>query len=86
MIMLIRSLIATLALTFLAPAFQQPLVANPVAVNVELAKREKYLFKIETKSGGIVGNILIEGKGLFDCISKLKKRYPGCTVLDAKKK
>jgi len=38
------------------------------------------------KSGGIVGNILIEAKDLFAAISKLKKRYPGCEILEAKEK
>lgn len=84
--MLIRLLaIAWLTLVVIVP-FSQEARSSNVIVNAEWANREKYLFKVKTKSGGIVGNILIEGKDLFHCISKLKRRYPGCTVLEAKKK
>lgn len=48
------------------------------------ANRVKYRFKIKTKTGGIVGNVLIEGSDLFNCISKLNRRYPGCEILEAK--
>lgn len=49
-------------------------------------KRAKFIFKVRTESGGIVGGILIEGKDLFDCINKLMRRYPNCQILEAKKK
>lgn len=51
-----------------------------------LAANKKFVFKVKTKNGGIVGNILLEAKDLFTAISKLKKRYPGCEVLEAKEK
>lgn len=54
------------------------------ADEVTSANRVKYRFKIKTKTGGIVGNVLIEGRDLFNCISKLNKRYPGCEILEAK--
>ncbi len=56
---------------------------EPPTVQAE-AQRVKIRFKIKTKSGGIVGNVLIEGKDLFNCISKLMARYPGCEILEAK--
>jgi len=58
------------------PGYGQPL---------ELANRVKYRFRIKTKTGGIVGNILIEGRDVFNCISKLNKRYPNNEILEAKK-
>jgi len=51
-----------------------------------LAANKKFLFKIRTKSGGIIGNILIEATDVFAAITKLKKRYPGCEVLQVKEK
>mgnify|MGYP006910673374 CR=1 FL=1 len=48
--------------------------------------RRKFVFKIRTKSGGIIGNILIEAKDMFAAIAKLKKRYPGCEILEAREK
>lgn len=48
------------------------------------AKRKKFRFKIKTKEGNIVSNILIEGKDIFDAQGKLQKRYPECKVLEAK--
>lgn len=51
-----------------------------------LAANRKLVFKIKTKSGGIIGNILIEAKDTFAAIAKLKKRYPGCEVLEVREK
>ena len=61
------------------------LMVTPSLAAVALANK-KFVFKVKTKSGGIVGNILIEAKDVFAAISKLKKRYPGCTVLEAREK
>ena len=37
------------------------------------AANRKFVFKIKTKSGGIIGNIVIEAKDMFAAIAKLKK-------------
>jgi hypothetical protein len=50
------------------------------------AATRKFVFKIKTKSGGIVGNILIEAKDQFAAVSKLKQRYPGCEIWEGKEK
>jgi len=50
------------------------------------AATRKFVFKVKTKSGGIIGNILIEAKDMFAAIAKLKKRYPGCEIVEAKEK
>lgn len=51
-----------------------------------LAANKKFIFKIRTKSGSIVGNILIEAKDQFAAVSKLMQRYPGCEILEGKEK
>jgi hypothetical protein len=50
------------------------------------AKGRKFIFKIKTKSGGIVGNILIEAKDIEAAKYKLRKRYPNCEILEAREK
>jgi len=50
------------------------------------AAMAKFLFKIKTKTGGIIGNILIEAKDQYAAIAILKKRYPDCEILEAKQK
>jgi hypothetical protein len=44
-------------------------------------KPKKFAFKIRTKDGNIVGNVLIEGHDVDAAKVKLFKRYPGCTIL-----
>jgi hypothetical protein len=62
-------------------------VIAPVGLVKEaVAANQKFVFKIKTKSGGIIGNISIEAKDIFAAISKLNKRYSGCEILEAKKK
>ena len=51
-----------------------------------VAANKKFVFKIRTKSGGIVGNILIEASDQFAAVAKLMKRYPGCEILEGKEK
>lgn len=46
------------------------------------AVRQKFVFRIRTKSGGIVGNIVIEAKDQYEAEHKLKQRYPDCEVLN----
>jgi hypothetical protein len=43
---------------------------------------QKFLFRIQTKDGGTVGNILIEAPDVEAAKVKLQKRYPGCTILN----
>ena len=50
------------------------------------ASNNKFLFKIRTKSGGIIGNILIEARDQFAAVSKLMQRYPGCEILEGREK
>lgn len=42
----------------------------------------KFLFRVKTASGGIVGNILIEAKDQYAAEIKLRQRYPGCQILN----
>jgi hypothetical protein len=44
--------------------------------------RQRFVFRIRTKSGGIVGNIVIEAKDQYEAEHKLKQRYPDCEVLN----
>ena len=46
----------------------------------------KFIFKIKTKSGGIIGNILIEAKNAEAAKHILRERYPGCEILDMEEK
>jgi hypothetical protein len=47
---------------------------------------QKFIFRIKTKNGGIVGNILIEAPDVEAAKAKLMQRYPGCTILNVKTK
>jgi len=51
-----------------------------------LAANQKFAFKIKTKDGGIVGNVLIEASDVEAAKFKLMKPYPGCTVLSVQVK
>ena len=44
--------------------------------------RHKFAFRVKTKSGGIVGNIVIEAKDQYEAENKLRQRYPGCVILN----
>ncbi len=50
------------------------------------AKDRKFVFKIKTKSGGIIGNIVIEAKNAEAAKHILRERYPGCDILDMEEK
>ena len=54
--------------------------------SIALAANRKFVFKIKTKSGGIIGNIVIEAKDMFAAVAKLKKRYPDCEILEGREK
>lgn len=66
--------------------FLLALVAIAAGTTDALAANKKFVFKIRTKSGGIVGNILIEAPDQFAAVAKLMKRYPGCEILEGKEK
>jgi hypothetical protein len=55
--------------------------ANGVSGSLIEFANHKFAFKIRTKGGGIVGNVLIEAHDEDAAKVKLMKRYPGCTVL-----
>jgi hypothetical protein len=44
------------------------------------------VFKIRTKKGSIVGNIVIEARDMEEAKYKLQKRYPGCETMEGHKK
>lgn len=50
------------------------------------AANRKFVFKIKTKAGGIVGNIVIEATDMEAAKHKLRRRYPDCEILEAKEK
>ena len=50
------------------------------------AALKKFAFKIKTKDGGIVGNVLIEASDVEAAKVKLMKRYPGCMILSVSEK
>jgi hypothetical protein len=68
--------------TFLAAIFST-LVFLPTSAH---AANRKFVFKIKTKSGSIVSNIVIEAKDMEAAKVKLRKRYPDCEILEAKEK
>ena len=51
-----------------------------------LAAHRKFVFKIKTKSGGIIGNIVIEAKDAEAAKHKLRERYPDCEILEMEEK
>ena len=48
--------------------------------------RQSFAFRVKTKSGGIVGNIVIEAKDQYEAEHKLKQRYPDCEILNCELK
>jgi hypothetical protein len=51
-----------------------------------IAMRQRFVFRIRTKSGGIVGNIVIEAKDQYEAEHKLRQRYPDCEILNCETK
>ena len=51
-----------------------------------VAASRKFVFKIKTKSGGIVGNIVIEAKDAENAKYKLRQRHPDCEIMEMKEK
>lgn len=50
------------------------------------AVNRRFVFKIKTKDGGIVANIVIEAKDIEEAKYKLRQRYPGCEILEGREK
>jgi hypothetical protein len=46
------------------------------------AHRKRFVFEIKTKSGGIVGNVVVEAKDMEEAKYKLRQRYPDCEILE----
>ncbi len=47
---------------------------------------KKFVFKIKTKGGGIVGNVVIQAKDIEEAKHKLRERYPNCEILEGREK
>lgn len=50
------------------------------------ASADVFSFCIKTKNKSIVGNVSIQAKDQYQAETKLKARYPGCTILRCKKR
>lgn len=66
--------------------FLLSLLAVAIGSTEALAANKKFVFKIRTKSGSIVGNILIEAPDQFAAVAKLMKSYPRCEILEGREK
>ena len=53
-------------------------------VQPALAAPKRFVFKIRTTEGKTITGIFVEAKDMETAKEKLKKRYPGCTILEAK--
>lgn len=61
-------------------------LALVVLPEIAQAANTKFVFKIKTKDGSIIGNIVIEAKDIEAAKHKLRERYPDCEVLEAKER
>lgn len=52
---------------------------------MQLSSTAKYGFRIRTRSGAVVDNLLIFGKDEPDAERKLRQIYLGCEILEAKR-
>ncbi len=52
---------------------------------MQLSPTPKYGFRIRTRSGSVVDNLLIFGKDEPDAERKLRQIYLGCVILEAKR-
>lgn len=62
------------------------MLALAVLPGIAQAADRKFVFKIKTKGGSIIGNIVIEAKDIEAAKYKLRQRYPDCEILEAKEK
>lgn len=61
-------------------------LASAIATDALAATNKRFVFKIKTKSGGIVGNIVIDAKDIEAAKAKLRKRYPDCEILEGRER
>ena len=61
-------------------------ILSSTSISLGASKLNKYIFRVKTKSGGIVGGILIEAKDVEAAKVKLMKRYPDCMILNVEVK
>jgi hypothetical protein len=59
-------------------------LALAVIPGLAQAANRKFVFKIKTKAGSIVGNIVIEATDMEAAKHKLRQRYADCEILEAK--
>ncbi|MFZ4534754.1 hypothetical protein [Propionivibrio sp.] len=52
---------------------------------MQVSPTAKYGFRIRTRSGAVVDNLLIFGKDEPDAERKLRQIYLGCEIIDAKR-
>ena len=52
---------------------------------MQLLSTAKYGFRIRTRSGAVVDNLLIYGKNEPDAERKLRQIYLGCEIIEAKR-
>lgn len=52
---------------------------------MQLSPTAKYGFRIRTRSGAVVDNLLIFGKDETDAERKLRQIYLGCEILEARR-
>ena len=52
---------------------------------MQLSPTAKYGFRIRTRSGAVVDNLLIFGKDEPDAERKLRQIYLGCEILEARR-
>jgi hypothetical protein len=71
---------------FLALGIGTALAAVCYPRQADAHRNRKFVFKIKTKSGGIIGNIVIEAKDAEAAKHKLRERYPDCEILEMEEK
>lgn len=49
-------------------------------------KNKTFAYKVKTKSGSTVGNVVIQARDSGAANVKLMRRYPGCSVLSVQEK
>lgn len=52
---------------------------------MQISPTAKYAFRIRTRSGALVDNLLIYGKNESDAERKLRQIYLGCEIIEAKR-
>ncbi|MBL0209082.1 MAG: hypothetical protein IPP84_14390 [Propionivibrio sp.] len=52
---------------------------------MQLTPTAKYGFRIRTRSGAVVDNLLIFGKDEMDAERKLRQIYLGCEIIEARR-